>query len=125
MIKVNVIIANNKKDVKNIVDMILENYWSFKRIEVPNFNELNFQEVKNIKERYGSNYQSALTFCLNDLGVDSFNISLVNYEPRFDIVKSRNKGFSFHGRNYLMIAVREFEKNHIEITYTTFTDWNP
>jgi hypothetical protein len=115
------------KEVCELIDKIneiIEKYWKFKKFEKPVFPiNISFNRISEKQCNNSSNYNNALKQCFNQLGVDNFLTYDVNYEPRFDIAKSRNKGFSFSGRNHLLIAFREFENEHIEITYTVYTDW--
>lgn len=120
------LIVNNDEQLVNVINNVIENNWKYTRKEMPIFSLTDLITSMKIKENKcnnSSNWNKALKECFNELAVDNFNIVSINNEPRFDVSKSYTHGFSFSGRNYLLIAFKRFENNHIEIVYTYYTEW--
>lgn len=115
-------ISNLNHEIKNIINSCWK-YVKYTPEKIYFKNEFNFIKINSENYKGNSNYHKAIRQIENDFGCTSFYVTIFNIQPRFDVMKSRNSGFSFHGRNYLLIAFKIFETNHIEISYVIYTEW--
>ena len=120
-------ISENKEKLVDDINNIIKEKWLYTRKEVPIFtlSDLKNSDIRVDSEHFtnNSNASRAIRILSNKLGVTTFNIILISYTPAFHVTHARKNGFSFSGRNILLIAYRKFEANHFEYVFTTYTKW--